>query len=102
MTYSEAKALLAELPPPRDLCEAEDDEDRMRIQLLEKLRPRLQELATAMDSANELQRGLLSLSIDEVDELLDCMPPPPTTLDDVRQRLKEAKVGMSVSAAFPH
>ena len=74
--------------------EAEDDDDRMRIQLVEKLRARLEEQAAALESADESLRGVLTLSVDEVDELLDCMPPPPT-LDDVRQRLKQAKLSMS-------
>jgi hypothetical protein len=94
VTHSEAKALVAVLPEPRNVREAEDDDDRMRIQLVEKLRARLEEQAAALESADESLRGVLTLSVDEVDELLDCMPPPPT-LDDVRQRLKQAKLSMS-------
>ena len=93
VTHSEAKALIAVLPD-RNVREAEDDDDRMRIQLVEKLRARLEEQAAALESVDESLRGVLTLSVDEVDELLDCMPPPPT-LDDVRQRLKQAKLSMS-------
>lgn len=93
VTHSEAKALIAVLPD-RNVREAEDDDERLRIQLVGKLRVRLEEQAAALESADESLRGVLTLSVDEVDELLDCLPPPPT-LDDFRQRLKQAKLSMS-------
>jgi len=93
VTLAEAQALLAELPPPRDVKEAEDDDDRLRIQLLAKLRPRLEEQIAALTAGSEGQLGVLTLSVDEVDEIQDSLPPPPT-LDDVRKKLEVAKLAM--------
>ena len=95
VTAADCASLLAELPPPRDLKEAEDDEDRKRIKLHATIRGRVEEQHAALTAASATEEtGALILSVDEVDEILDVLPPPPT-LGDVRQRLGELKLSLA-------
>ena len=89
VTVADCATLLDELPPPRDLKEAEDDEDRKRIKLHVTIRGRVEEQHAASTASDE--KGALILSIDEVEEILDVLPPPPT-LADVRKRLANLKL----------
>ena len=93
LSLAEAQALLHELPPDRDVREAEDDEDRQRIQLLAKMRKHMTEFCTERAAAGDDGPAPLVFSVDEVDEILDSLPPPPA-LDDVRVRLSKARVTM--------
>ena len=99
ISLAEATKLLDELPPHMDPKDAEDDDERRRFALQDKIRTHLDEPRKALEEAGgeSTATGTVILTIDEVDELLDCMPPPPA-LDDVRGRLKEAKLSMSISA----
>jgi hypothetical protein len=92
VTVADCATLLDELPPPRDLKEAEDDEDRKRIKLHVTIRGRVEEQHAALSASTASdEKGALILSIDEVEEILDVLPPPPT-LADVRKRLANLKL----------
>ena len=92
LSCAEFRALLSELPPSRPLSEAEDQEDRMKIQMHAKIRGVIEEQLKALgDDADG--RGTMTVSTDEVDEILDCLPPPPS-LAAVRTRLSDARVAM--------
>ena len=88
-TLGEFNALSTELPPPRDLKEAEDDEDRSRIKLMAAIRGRIDETTATLKSEEEL--GTVIFSVDEIDEILDCLPPPPA-LAEVRDKLISARL----------
>ena len=91
VSLAEVESLLAELPPPMDPREAEDDEDRQRIALHAKIRTHLDEPRKALEaSADATATGTVILSTDEVDEILDCLPPPPA-MASVRDRLGELR-----------
>ena len=92
LSLSECTALLGELPPPMDPKEAEDDEDRQRIALQAKIRTHIEEPKKALEEAGGDGEATCTviLTIDEVDEILDCLPPPPA-LDAVRTKLGELK-----------
>ena len=83
----ELESLLLELPN-KSQSDAEDSEERQRIKVHIALRSRIEEQQTALIAADSSARGAVIFSIDEVDELLDCMPPPPA-LSEVRSRLAE-------------
>ena len=72
--------------------EAEDDEDRKRIKLHVTIRGRVEEQHAALSASTASdEKGALILSIDEVEEILDVLPPP-RTLAYVRQRLGDLKL----------
>ena len=77
--------LLRELPPHMDPKDAEDNEERQRFAKQDKIRSAL-EAATAEGG----ESGKVVLAIDEIDELLDCLPPPPS-LAAVREKLAELR-----------
>ena len=87
-TCGDLKKLMAELPPPRDLKEAEDDEDRLRIKMMATIHGRIGETVAALQAEDE--EGTVVFSIEEMDEILDCMPPPPT-LAAVREKLGDLR-----------
>ena len=88
VSLAEVTELLAEMPPPMDPREAEDDEERQRFALQAKIRSHLEEPRKALEAAGaaSTENGTVVLSVDEVDELLDSLPPPPA-LAAVRERL---------------
>ena len=83
LTPDDLSTLLDCLPPPRDLKEAEDDEDRMQIKHQSSARQRLEETQAAGGT-----EAVVILSIDEVDTLIDCLPPP-SSGDCLRPKLTE-------------
>ena len=86
LSAAEASALLDELPPPGDTVDAEaDQDDRRRIALLASARKRIAEVSEDL-SKRGAPSGVVILSIDEAEEVLDCLPPPPA-LASVRERL---------------
>ena len=93
VSLADVRSLLAELPSPRDNKEAEDDEDRQRIKLHVSLRSRVEEQVAALSVEGAAGTGVLIFSIDEVDEILDVLPPPPL-LTDVRERLQKLKLSL--------
>ena len=96
VTLQDCATLLGELPPERDLKEAEDDEGRQRIKLHMAIRRRVEEQNTALEQAGG--SGNLILSVDEVEEIIDVLPPPPM-LADVRKRLSELLIQLRDAAA---
>ena len=92
ISLAEATKLLDELPPHMDPKDAEDDDERRRFALHDKIRTHLDEPRKALEEAGgeSTATGTVILTIDEVDELLDCMPPPPA-LSSVRERLAELR-----------
>lgn len=84
-TAEQLAALIECLPPPRDLKEAEDDEERQQIKTLGSAQGRLQEMRDAGGD------GTVVLSIDEVEALIDCLPPPSGAgpVSEVRTKLSE-------------
>ena len=92
ISLAEATKLLDELPPHMDPKDAEDDDERRRFALQDKIRTHLDEPRKALEEAGgeSTATGTVILTIDEVDEILDCLPPPPA-LDAVRTKLGELK-----------
>ena len=92
LSLGDVDALTAELPPPRDLSEAEDSEDRQRIKLMTTIHGRLAETRATLQNPEDL--GTVIFSIDEIDEILDNLPPPPALaavrakLGDLQQRVR--------------
>ena len=94
MTLAEMTTLLSELPLPMDPRDAEDDEDRQRIALQTKIRSHLDEPRKALEAAgDDTATGPVMLTIDEVDEILDSLPPPPA-LASLRERLAAHKLSL--------
>ena len=91
VSLAEADSLLAELPSPRDPKEAEDAEDRQRIKLHISIRQRIEEQRSALAAEGAPEQGSLIFSTDDIDEILDVLPPPPR-LGEVRQRLQALRV----------
>ena len=94
LNLSEATTLLDELPATRELSEAEDEDDRTRIKLVAKLRPRLEEHRSTLASATDGERFVITMSVDEVDELVDCLAP-----GELRRRIEAARLAMLDSSA---
>ena len=92
VTPDDLKALLVELPLPRGLEEAEHEEERQRIELMA-------DVHSKVSAATVTGQDSIIFSVDEIDEMLDCLPPPPTLatmrdrLADLRRRLLEGNVG---------
>ena len=74
LSLEEVSALLGELPSSSDLAEmkadAEDNEERLRVKHLGSAKERLEERQQSASG------GAVVFSVDEVDELLDRLPPP--------------------------
>ena len=87
LSLDECTALLSELPEP-DLADAEDAEDKKRMNLQIKIRQHIDEPRKALAAAGSdgTTMGTVVLSIDEVDEIIDSLPPPPA-LGSVREKL---------------
>ena len=87
LSLDECTALLSELPEP-DLADAEDAEDKKRMTLQIKIRQHIDEPRKALAAAGSdgAAMGTVVLSIDEVDEIIDSLPPPPA-LGSVREKL---------------
>ena len=71
LSAAEVAVLLGNLPSPRDPKTAEDDEERLQIKYQTAARQRLEEANIAPEA-----EGNVVLSIEEVDALIDCLPPP--------------------------
>jgi len=111
LSDAEAAALLAELPPPVDPRDMDAD-DRRRAGLLAALRSRLAEVRESMSESGRSSASAV-LSIDEAEELLDCLPPPRKeeegedaeerqqikTLNSARARLVELQQSLIANAA---
>ena len=81
LTADEGHALLAELPE-RDVGDAEDADEERRYKLLAASRQRVQLAVDAPDGS----AIVITVSIDEVDEILDVLPPVPE-LASLRDKL---------------
>ncbi|KAL1526433.1 hypothetical protein AB1Y20_015145 [Prymnesium parvum] len=91
----ELAALLDSLPPARDPKEAQDDDERQQLKYLASARGRLEETQAADESA-----GVVIVSIDEVDALIDCLPPPTAgaPIAAVRMKLGELQRSLQENA----
>ena len=87
LSLDECTALLSELPEP-DLADAENAEEKKRMSLQIKIRQHIDEPRKALTAAGSDggAMGTVVLSIDEVDEIIDSLPPPPA-LGSVREKL---------------
>ena len=87
-----AKTLLKELPSPRDEAEADDNEDRLRIRLQAKMRTQIEQYCATLEAQGSTAQATLVMSIDEVEECLDSIPPSGHAA--LRGILKDAKDAM--------
>ena len=87
LSAAELKVLQENLPSPRDPKTAEDEEERVQIKNQAAARKRLEE---AGDLGSNTETSVI-FSIDEVDALIDCLPPPSadTAAGAVRKKLTE-------------
>ena len=87
LSLAELTALLPELPPPMDPKEAEDAEERQRFALQAKIRTHLEEPKIAKEAEGGAADAMCTvvLAVDEVEELIDCLPP--SGLGAVRDKL---------------
>ena len=84
----ELKYLLGELPEHYDLADAEDAEDRKRMSCLNGVRDRVS--SATVDGESGV--AVVTLSIDEIDSMLDCFGPPTAVSGGVRQKLSNGRL----------
>ena len=85
-TEPERKVLVDEIGPTQDLQDAEDQEERKRMQTMNAVRSRLDEISFA-----DGEQGNVVLSTDEIEELLDALGPAAVALQVVQKKLSDAR-----------